>query len=308
MSGCINETSSLKDYDDNLKLVFVSEQYGHPEIFSMYLNGMNRQRLTDTPENVENAQPSVSPNGNKIAFISNRDGTHNIYIMDSNGKNVKQLTYLNAPYSAISPVWSPNGTRIAFIKTIPTPDSFGNPLSREIFTIDIDGKNEIQLTEDWELSPNRIDWHSQDKLVFVTTKWGGLNSAFVVDAKNLDIGTTISVGEQIGYFSFSPDSPFKLVCAGKIEDGILDIYLIEIELIEDGENIRRHQRLTKTEIPGANNRQPVFSSDGKLIVFTSNREKVDQLYVMDANGLNESLVSIIKSHEYDPRWFPVTAK
>jgi TolB protein len=310
LSGCNKEADNNnpgEDADTAIRIAFVSEEYGHPEIFSMHVDGQARKRLTETLENVQNAQPSVSYSGRSIAFVSDRDGGPNIYVMDSNGENVRQLTFQRIPFYAMSPVWSPDDKQIAFLKTTQKPDSFGKPRSLEIFKIDSDGKNEAQLTTEWEPGPNRMAWHKKDNyIVFITQKWGGVNSAIMIDAGNPEKGQNISAGEQIAYFSFHPDTHLRLLCAGNINGSGFDIYSLEMKPTQDGKFERTHQRLTNTQPEGANSRQPSWSPDGRRILFTSNRSGNEQLYVMAADGSNQNLVSVNKAAEYDPAWFPFT--
>jgi Tol biopolymer transport system component len=58
--------------------------------------------------------------------------------MDQDGSHKVRLT--SGPCGAYGPVWSPDGTRIAF--------SIGRdePLGSDIFVMDADGSNVVQLT------------------------------------------------------------------------------------------------------------------------------------------------------------------
>ncbi len=60
------------------------------DIFVADVDGSNLKKITDNPE--YDAEPVVSSDGRKIVFGSKRDGDFDIYIMDSDGSNVKRLT------------------------------------------------------------------------------------------------------------------------------------------------------------------------------------------------------------------------
>ena len=288
------------------RICFASEESRNPEIYSMYLDGAGRTRLTFTPNGADSVQPSVSPDGANIAFISNRDGTDNVYVMDKDGKNTRRITNLVYPYAAISPVWGPDGETLAYIKAVNKRDSFGRPLSLEIFTYGLKDNKEKQLTSGWELGPNRIDWQrKENKLVFVTGKWGNVNSGFILNPLDTSKAQPLTPATPVGYFSFSPDSANKLACAGSLNDGgndSLDIYIIELK-----DQKVSFKRLTSSDHP-FNCRQPAWSPDGKNILFTSNKSGAEQIYVMDVNGKNRKKISAVKTNEYDPAWFPAEAK
>lgn len=292
------------------RLCFVSEQYGHPELMWSLIDGGERRRLTTTAQHVDNVEPSVSPTGDRIAFISNRDGTDNVFVMDLQAETTIQLTHLEAPAFAKSPVWSPDGNRIGYLRSLAKRDSFGRPRTLEIFAIDLKSGVETQLTKDWELGPNRIDWHrKENKLVFVSNKWGDMNSAFVLDlncAKCLEHPQSAAVlapAMPMGYFSFSPDSADRLVAAGGPSSSIFDIYLIQRKSNKGVE----FTRLTVSK-PGDNCRLPAWSPDGQFIAYTCSIAGGDHLYLMDVNGSNQRRLSAAESREYDPAWFPRVTK
>lgn len=72
------------------RIVFVSEESGNADIWSMNADGTVRRQLT-TDRHWDTA-PSVSPDGRYIVFMSNRAGKENIWRMDIDGGNQTQLT------------------------------------------------------------------------------------------------------------------------------------------------------------------------------------------------------------------------
>ena len=72
------------------RIVFVSEEGGNADIWSMNADGTVRRQLT-TDRHWDTA-PSVSPDGRYIVFMSNRAGMENIWRMDIDGGNQVQLT------------------------------------------------------------------------------------------------------------------------------------------------------------------------------------------------------------------------
>ena len=66
----------------------MSNQDGNNNIFSMNLDGTDRQRLTDHGRS--DLYPEVSPDNNKIAYTSDINGIWQIMVMDWDGQNKKQ--------------------------------------------------------------------------------------------------------------------------------------------------------------------------------------------------------------------------
>jgi TolB protein len=85
------------------------------------------------------ADAAWSPDGKTIAFASDRSGVFRLYLMDADGKNVRDLTKTDNPGGNAYPAWSPDGKQIAFTNSTDNG-------TRQIFVIDVDGKNKKQLT------------------------------------------------------------------------------------------------------------------------------------------------------------------
>ncbi|MGI8811186.1 MAG: TolB family protein [Pyrinomonadaceae bacterium] len=69
---------------------YVWPLYADYEIYTATPDGKDIKNLTHSPG--YDAEATVSPNGKKIVFTSERDGDIELYSMDVDGKNVKRLT------------------------------------------------------------------------------------------------------------------------------------------------------------------------------------------------------------------------
>jgi len=134
---------------DGTKIAY--EHYvGSYGISVMNADGSGQHALTNPdgsqypPSNLYgDKNPAWSPDGSKIAFSSTRSGTTQIYTMDPDGGNQIRVTDVEADM----PTWSPDSSRIAFNN----PD-IGNPDIGYIWIMNIDGTNQVQLTEGFEPS------------------------------------------------------------------------------------------------------------------------------------------------------------
>jgi TolB protein len=82
-------------------------------------DGSNARRLTDNPK--YDAEPVVSPDGKEIVFGSQREGNFDIYVMNANGTNVRRLTD-RMGYNG-GPWFSPDGKKIVWRAWYPETDA-----------------------------------------------------------------------------------------------------------------------------------------------------------------------------------------
>lgn len=128
--------------------------YASFDIFVADLNGKILQQLTNTPG--YDAEPTVSPKGDKIVFTSIRTGDLELFTMNIDGSEVKQITS-GLGYDG-GAFFSPNGEKIIFRASRPkTEEAIKNykqllaeglvqPTEMELFTCNVDGSDLKQLT------------------------------------------------------------------------------------------------------------------------------------------------------------------
>lgn len=175
--------------------------------------------------------------------------------------------------------------RIAFV-------ALGPEGTEEIFTIDADGRNRIQLTHD---SSSDEPAYSADgsKIVFTSRRTGNAE-IFVMDVDGTNqVQLTHAIGRD-QFPSFSPDGSKIVFISERI--GSLDVYVMDA----DGSNVTR---LTT----GAGAFTPVFSPDGTKIAFSSgylSTNPGNELYIMNVDGSNLTQITNNRNNDYEPNFSP----
>src|SRR3989338_4586259 len=119
------------------KIAFASDRDGDDEIYIMNVDGGGVTKITNN--SVGDWGPAWSPDGRKIAYTRIQDGEERIYVMNADGSNQRRITNNSNITWEAYPKWSPDGQKIAFT------------VDWDIFSINIDGTNQINLTN----SPSR---------------------------------------------------------------------------------------------------------------------------------------------------------
>lgn len=202
------------------------------DIYTVDRDGTNLTALTNTPG--YDAEGSYSTDGKQIVFTSNRDGDPDLYIMDADGSNVRQLTDVDG-YDG-GPFFSPDGKWVIFRSDRQKEHML------QLFIISVDGKTEVQLTNNL----GHVNWcpyfHPSGKYLV----WAGAD------------------------YSRGPRGPGA------------HFQLWTMELNYKGDTVKPGNITQITHSPAADV-LPVFSPDGKSIMWTSTRtaDGTSQLWMAD---------------------------
>ena len=248
------------------------------------------RRLTNHTKdgNFYNSSPALSPQGDKIAFLSDRNDYFDIYLMSAmdgeildkvvKGQRTKDFEELHLLTPGIT--WSPDGKKIALAVKSGERDA--------IMLIDVEsGRNEkIGFDLDGVFS---VDW-SRDgsSIVFSGVKAPqadiylyNLSSKELVNLTNdifSDSDPSFSTDGSEVFFSSDRDdgvnpsalpSNFKI---GQVNYHQRDLYAVNLQT----KAIRR-----LTNYPNSNETVPICSPDGKKILFISDRNGINNVYVKD---------------------------
>ena len=256
------------------KIAFTCWGSDSREICVMDADGRNEERLTDDPE--WNHQPSWSPDGDRIAF--NR--SYHITVMDSDGRNLIELTH------GSEPAWSPDGTKIAFARY--------KALKKQVWVIDADGGNEVQLTN-W--GENYKPAWSPDgaRIAFVSARRHGGPEIYAMDS---DGNNQVRITHDLKHKdnpSWSPDGQW-IAYDESIRVVVSQIYVVKT----DGSGLTR--KLTRRR---PNKSTPAWSPDGDTIAYALWEPGIfTTINLMTPDGKHlEQLTEDDGTYRTDPDWF-----
>ncbi len=248
------------------------------------------RRLTDHTKdgNFYNTSPSISPQGDKIAFISDRNDYFDVFLMSAidgqildkliSGQRTNDFEELHLLTPRIA--WSPDGKQIALAVKAGAHDA--------IYLVDVNSgdSEKIEFELDGIFS---VDWSPDGKeLAFVGVK-APQSDIYLYD---LETKKLTNLTDDIFTDSdpvFAPDSRTiyfssdrrDFTSAAKIPPGFrisrmdysqLDLYAIDVET-------RTMRRVT--DYPNSDETSPVFSPDGKRLLYISDRNGINNIYERD---------------------------
>ena len=151
------------------------------------------------------AEPTVSPKGNKIVFTSDRSGDLELYTCDIDGSNQKQVTF-ELGYDG-GAFFSPDGKKLVFRSSRPTTDEdikeykdllkegLVKPTNMEIYVCNVDGSDMTKVTNLGNANWAPFFHPSQEKIIFSSNHASKGGYSFNLYMINVD-GTGI---EQITF-------------------------------------------------------------------------------------------------------------
>lgn len=247
------------------------------DIWAMNDDGSSQSQITFDP--ALDAAPAWSPDGTEIVFMSTRDGNPEIYLMNRDGSGEIRLTV--SPQEDNGPRWSPDGTRIVFFRRDGSDPA-------EIFTMNSDGTNPIQLTTEGGRDP---DWSPDGSQIAFSSSRAGGSQIYLMGADGSgQVPLTTGGGFQP---EWSPDGA-EIAFARFDATASFDIYRTKVDgtgeaLVFSSESI---------------DELPTWSPDGREIAFSSRGDALGDIEIWSIN-LDGSDVANLTSNEIDegsPDW------
>lgn len=251
------------------------------------------KRLTNHTKdgNFYNTSPAISPQGDKIAFISDRNDYFDVYIMSAldgeiikklvSGQRTKDFEELHLLTPGIT--WSPDGKKIALAVKAGERDA--------IFIVDVQsGKQErIEFDLDGIFS---VNWSKSGTLLSFVGLKAPQSDIYVYNLSTKELKNVTNDIFSDSDPSFAPDnktiyfvsdrgnftSPATFTKNFRIwnyDFGQLDIYSVDIETGV----IRRI-----TNQPNSNKTMPIVSPDGKKLLYISDQNGINNIYVQELDS------------------------
>ncbi len=280
------------------KILFASNRNETHEspVYEMNPDGSDQQPLV--PFDGHAWAPRISPDGSQIFFNASSEGdhtlhdaadgfkgegNHDIYLADSDGSNVRNLT-AGFPGWDSGWSWSPDGQWIAF-----TSNRDGD---WEIYRMAPDGSNIQRLT----FHPSQDGfpaWTPNNESIVFTSDRTGDAEIYIMNADGSNVQLLASRPTTFETQPYvSPDGTMVAFSSQTAVNSVGEIVVMGI----DGSNI---QQLTST---GGLNYAPTFSPDSSKILFVSDREVDDDIYIMNVDGSEQQPLTVDPGNDTTPYW------
>ncbi len=224
----------------------------------------------------------------KIVFASYRDGNHEIYVMNADGSNQTNLT--NNPASDDYPSWTPDAKKIAF-----GSNRDGNA---EVYIMNADGSDQTRLTDNpaFDAFPS---WSPDGKKIAFASERDGNMNVYIMNTDGSNQTRLTNNPAHDVKPQWSPDG--KKIAFQTTRHGKEEIYVMN----SDGINETRLTNNPALDICLS------WSPDGKKIAFASKRDGNSEIfygnceiYVMNADGSNQTRLTNNPSFDMAPSWSP----
>jgi Tol biopolymer transport system component len=219
----------------------------------------------------------------KIAFDSDRrGGDEDIWTMDPDGRHLVNLT-AKSKADDFQPNWRADGRKIAFMSDRVTAT---NPEADfEIFVMKADGSHQRQITFN-ALDDADPAWSPDGRRIVFTRDFDPIRGQTDDDLFTMKTdGTgqrnlTSLPGVRDDEPSWSADGT-RIAFISERDGGDFDVYTMR----PNGSSVRQHTSNDASEF------HPDWSPDSRMITFTSDRDGDFEVYVMDADGTNQTNVT-----------------
>ncbi len=208
----------------------------------------------------------------------------------TNPKNWRRIAHIiaDAVYERLTGEKGYFDTRVVFVDETGAKDK----RVKRLAIMDQDGFNVRMLTsgQSLVLTPR---FSPTTQLITYTSFEGGNPRVFL---QNIETGQKEIVGDFPGMTfapRFSPDGQ-RIVMSIADQDGFASVYELDLRN-------RQSHRLTATQ---AIDTGPSYAPDGQQIVFESDRDAGQQLWVMNADGSNQRRISFGEGSYSTPVWSP----
>ncbi|MBI1743866.1 PD40 domain-containing protein [Candidatus Acetothermia bacterium] len=227
-----------------------------------------------SPHYYWNNEPAWSPDGKMIAYYHyDPKRVAGIRVMSADGKDDRslvsiplELPFFRPPFWAATPTWSPDGSKLLYSRMRIYRQRY---IYGDIYLYDMKTKHEQRLTREAR-AYNPVFTPDGKSIVFAQQQWGEKTprlALYNLETKEIKVLHEFSENELLDSIAVSPDGKTIAFSLWKI-GGYQDIYTMPIEGGEPA-------ALTQDKF---GDYDPSYSPDGSYILFSSNRDGIDNLY------------------------------
>lgn len=245
------------------------------------------RRLTDNRKSgvfYNGISPAITPQGDRIAFLSNRDDFFDVYVMSAidgtiidkivEGQTTSEFEELKILTPAIT--WSPDAKRVALATKAGDQDA--------ILIVGVDDGSQERLTFGLD-GIFSVDWsHDGDMLVFVGIK-RHQSDVYLYNFTTKELQNLTNDIFSDSNPVWSPDGKsifFSSDRGTQSQDSTVDAFAYDYsqqDLFELSVATRRIKRVTDWQ--NCDETSPVITPDGSKVLFVSDRNGINNIYVMD---------------------------
>jgi TolB protein len=211
--------------NDASSILFASNRAG-PNFDFFILNFVEREvyQLTNGVGNV--IAPDFSPDGRTVVFANKvGDEPTAIWMINADGLNPR-LVYKGSG-DIVAVAWSPDGEKIAYAMNTGTPQEY------EIYTMDVNGRNHLKISQGLLGIGGSVDWSPDGSSLLVHAGPFGDKDIFRIDAATGKYVQLTDGGNNAGA-TYSPGGQF-IVFNSLRNDDQADLYIMEA----DGSGMRQ---------------------------------------------------------------------
>jgi Tol biopolymer transport system component len=235
--------------------------------------------------------------GGRITFLSERDDNREIYSMNADGGAQTNLSHSLADEKAHA--WSPDGTKIVFLRQN----------DNHLYVMNADGTGVAQLTADdfQHLHNTNLSWSPDGtKIAYIS----GDDSAHYLSVINADGTEKRRLRETNSPFLdvvWSPDAT-KIAYSNGASINQSNVWVMNV----DGSGLTRVTNHGGSS--GIYSRSPAWSPDSMRLVFETNRDGNDEIYMLWVRGFhgnhedNLARLTTNAAADVDPAWSPDGAR
>lgn len=286
---------------DGKSIVFSSDRSGNYDIWQIDLNSKELKQLTS--DNGNDSNPAFSNSGTKIAFVSQR-AESGIYILE----NGTERLVVPEKMRIAAPSWNTDDSKLTYVAFTGKSMLFDDKNTSYIYLADLNnGSTEQISTGDEDLFPFRINWTSDNKLIYSADGLIKKRTIGQSSIETIPFEATFTLNrksyEKKKYDFDNTDEHKALGISGPVvsDDGKKiafaakgDIFIQEI-----------NGKLTQLTNDSYVDLEPDWSPDGNTLAYISDRGGLMNIWLHDLKTNQSHLLSDqIKEDTSFPVWSP----